>query len=134
MNILRLFSPVAEDLFARAEAAETAGNTKDAFDLFRRAVTVYRIARFPINYDTGLRAEAWARGKEVYSRAGPYFSPRSVDPAQTCGGKSQSTFAFQPQPPPQARFPFSSSSVVWMVIAQTKQVSLRPISIVASRL
>jgi hypothetical protein len=41
----------------------------------RRAATVYRISRFPVNYSSGLNAEAFKRGTAAYLQADRYFSP-----------------------------------------------------------
>lgn len=69
------FIPVGESLIAQAKEAEQAGKPEDARELFLRAATVYRIARFPINGRSLLSTKAWEAGKAAYLDAAPYLSP-----------------------------------------------------------
>jgi hypothetical protein len=65
------FFPVAEDLVAKAGAAEAAGDTAEASDFYLRAAAVYRISRFPIPRSPKTQ-EAWELGKAAYIKAAPY--------------------------------------------------------------
>jgi Esterase FrsA-like len=71
------FFSTAERLVASAEQAEEEGETAKARDLYLRAATVYRIARFPINRSP-LTQSAWERGKAAYLRGGKYLSPPNI--------------------------------------------------------
>ena len=71
------FLPMAQQLVAQAEEAESSVNTAQARDLFLRAAAVYRIARFPINRSP-LSQEAWEYGKDAYERGGELLEPPST--------------------------------------------------------
>ncbi|PNS16079.1 Cell morphoproteinsis protein PAG1 [Sphaceloma murrayae] len=53
------FAPKAEELIARAEAAEQAGRLEEASELYLRASSVYRISRFPYPRSS-LQRKHWA--------------------------------------------------------------------------
>ncbi|GLA84757.1 hypothetical protein AtubIFM56815_008972 [Aspergillus tubingensis] len=72
------FFPVADDLVQRAKEYETVGDLENARDLFLRAASVYRIARFPIPRSP-LGKKAWGLGREAYLNASPYLSPPNVE-------------------------------------------------------
>ncbi|GKT95137.1 pigment biosynthesis protein Ayg1 [Colletotrichum tofieldiae] len=68
------FFPIAESLTARGDQAASAGNKKEASDLYLRACTVYRIARFPYitaypEVSCSVKWKAWEAQKEVYLKA-----------------------------------------------------------------
>ena len=71
------FFPAAQQLLIRAEQAETNDRTGEARDLYLRAASVYRIARFPINRSP-LSEQAWQYGKAAYERGGRLLDPPSV--------------------------------------------------------
>ncbi|KAI0387321.1 yellowish-green 1-like protein [Hypomontagnella monticulosa] len=58
------FFPKAEELAARAKAAEDKGDREMASELYLRASAVYRISRFPAPRSAKQR-EAWTKGKAV---------------------------------------------------------------------
>ncbi|OHW90422.1 pigment biosynthesis protein ayg1 [Colletotrichum incanum] len=68
------FFPIAESLTAKGDQATSAGNKKEASDLYLRACTVYRIARFPYitaypEVNCSVKWKAWEAQKEVYLKA-----------------------------------------------------------------
>ena len=71
------FQPVAEQLVADAEKAQSNGSIAEAKDLFLRAAAVYRISRFPINR-SAVSQQAWDKGKAAYERGGQLLDPPSV--------------------------------------------------------
>ncbi len=71
------FFGVAENLSILAEQAEEQQDTAKAMDLYLRAASVYRIARFPINRSK-LTQEAWEKGKSAYLKGARYLDPPSV--------------------------------------------------------
>ena len=71
------FLPIAEELEALADLAESEGSTAKACELFLRAAAVYRIARFPINRSPQSEL-AWQRGKAAYEKGGKHLKPPSV--------------------------------------------------------
>lgn len=73
----RPFLPVAERLVAKAEEAATNGEVARARELYLRAATVYRIARFPINRSP-LSQHAWEAGKAAYERGAELLDPPNV--------------------------------------------------------
>jgi hypothetical protein len=68
---------MAEKLVATAEQAERKGDTARASDLYPRAASVYRLARFPTNRSP-LSQEAWEESKAAYIKGGQYLSPPSM--------------------------------------------------------
>lgn len=72
------FLPIAESLHQQAEAAEEAGSTAKALELYLRECAVYRISRFPI-VRTPLGRDIWAKQKATYAQAGKYLKPPSTE-------------------------------------------------------
>ncbi|KAH8884233.1 alpha/beta-hydrolase [Thozetella sp. PMI_491] len=74
MEYTEAFFPVAERLTARGDEAAAAGDRQAASDLYLRACTVYRIARFPYitafpEVSCPVKWRAWESQKEVYLKA-----------------------------------------------------------------
>ncbi|KAK3715464.1 hypothetical protein LTR37_007192, partial [Vermiconidia calcicola] len=68
------FFPIAESLAAQADEAAATGDNKTASDLYLRACTVYRIARFPHitafpDVSCPVKWRGWEAQKEAYLRA-----------------------------------------------------------------
>ncbi len=74
MEYTEAFFPIAERLTARGDEALAAGDAKTASDLFLRACTVYRIARFPYitafpEVSCPVKWRAWEEQKVVCMKA-----------------------------------------------------------------
>ncbi|KAK1461022.1 hypothetical protein CMEL01_15319 [Colletotrichum melonis] len=68
------FFPIAESLTSKGDEAIMAGNKKEASDLYLRACTVYRIARFPYitaypEISCQVKWKAWEVQKRAYMKA-----------------------------------------------------------------
>ena len=68
------FLPIARDLLAAAEKAESESRVEDAKTLFLRAAAVFRIARFPMPR-TEFTRSIWEEGKKAYARGVRYLDP-----------------------------------------------------------